>query len=43
MEEFQWFLMALSVRPVSFFAISAQRLPISWWASRMDLCACDTE
>ena len=30
--EFQWFLMALSVRPGSSLAISAHRLPHFLWA-----------
>jgi len=35
MELFQWFLMALSVRPGNNFAISAHRLPNRSWASMM--------
>ena len=33
---FQWFLMALSVRPTKVLAISAQRLP-NWWCAMMSL------
>jgi hypothetical protein len=29
--EFQWFLIALSVRPFNVFVIYAQRLPSSMW------------
>jgi hypothetical protein len=36
-DEFQWFLMELSVRPGKRFAISAQRLPNSWCARRIAL------
>ena len=41
MDEFQWFLIALSVRPGSTFAISAQRLPgvpLEETASEADQC-----
>ena len=34
-DEFQWFFIALSVRPGSTLAISAHRFPNLWWASRM--------
>jgi hypothetical protein len=35
MDEFQWFLMALSVRPGRSLAISAHLGPVVWIADRM--------
>ena len=38
MDEFQWFLIALSVRPFSNFAISAHLLPVHGSADAWMVC-----
>ena len=43
MEEFQWFLMELSVRPGRYLAISAQRLPKVLWARNKIHSSCSLQ